>query len=395
MNSQVEVKKERQYFIDWLRIGLIISVFFFHVGMIFRPENWHVNSNESFEFLDPIMWWLHLWRMPLLFLVSGVGTFYAIGHRTTWQYIKERFKRLYIPFTVGFFTLVPLMVYVERIDDYSSFLNFIPHMFDGGPYPVGNISWHHLWFILYLFIISLLISPFLNYTKSGHYNMIRAKLIALTAKRMGLNWLLPVIIISQLILRQYFPKSTHALYNDWAHFTYYLLFFLSGFILFTSPKVINALANDRRLYLFQTVIFTALLFLLPLIFGEPSIVQDYTRGITEMIISLSCGLTVIGYFKIYFNSDNKYRILLNEAIYPFYLLHQPMLIFVGYFVLTWNISYGLQALFITVLSLVFIMISYVIIKRYNVLRIVFGMKNKPKRALSKDIKVRKSLAFDK
>ncbi|MCG8492200.1 MAG: acyltransferase family protein, partial [Sneathiellales bacterium] len=226
MNSQKSIKKDRKYFIDWLRIALIISVFFFHVGMIFRPEQWHVNSTETFAFLDPFMWWLHLWRMPLLFLVSGVGTFYAIGHRTTWQYVKERFRRLYIPFTVGFFTLVPLMVFVERIDQYGTLWNFIPHMFDGGPYPAGNISWHHLWFILYLLLISMLIAPFLNYTKSGHYNMIRGKLIKFVSKKMGLNWFLPVLILSQIVLRQYFPNSTHALVNDWAYFVYYLLFFL-------------------------------------------------------------------------------------------------------------------------------------------------------------------------
>ena len=287
------------------------------------------------------------------------------------------------------------MVYVERIDHYSSLLNFIPHMFDGGPYPVGNISWHHLWFILYLLIISLLISPFLNYTKSGHYNMVRAKLIVITTKRMGLNWLLPVLIISQVILRQYFPRSTHALYNDWAYFTYYLLFFLSGFMLFTSPKVINALTNNRRLYLSQTIIFTILLFSMPSIFGEPSVVQDYARGITEMIIALSCGLTAIGYCKAYFNRDNRYRKQLNEAIYPFYLLHQPALIFVGYFVLKWDISYGMQAILITVISLLFIIVFYVLIKRYNILRLVFGMKMKPKKDKTIVSKMSKSLAFDK
>lgn len=395
MNTQIKSKNERKYFIDWLRIGLIISVFFFHVGMIFRPEQWHVNSAESFEFLDPIMWWLHLWRMPLLFLVSGVGTYYAIGHRTSWQYVKERFRRLYIPFTFGFFTLVPLMVYVERIENYGSFLEYIPHMFDGGPYPVGNISWHHLWFILYLFIISLLIAPVLNYTKSGHYNMVRGKLINIISRKMGLNWILPIIILSQLVLRQYFPNSTHALYNDWAYFTYYLLFFVSGFMLFTSDKIIITLANDRKLYLYQTIVFTILLFSLPTIFGESSIVQNYSRGITEMVISLSCGLTAIGYFKRYFNKDHKSRKVLNEAIYPFYLLHQPALIFVGYVVLQWDTSYGMQAVLITVLSLVFILTTYYIIKKFNFLRVVFGMKPKPKTKVLKQSQVNESVVFDK
>ncbi len=396
MNRQLKTTKQRQYFIDWLRIGLIISVFFFHVGMIFRPEQWHVNSDKTFEFLDPIMWWLHLWRMPLLFLVSGVGTYYAIGHRTSWQYLKERFTRLYIPFTVGFFTLVPLMVYVERIDVYGSFLDYIPHMFDGGPYPVGNISWHHLWFILYLFIISLLITPFLSYTKSRHYNMIRGKLIALVSKKGGLNWLLLIIILSQLILRQYFPKSTHALYNDWAYFTYYLLFFISGFMLFTSGKVIKTLANSRRLYLYQTIIATIILFSLPLIFGQSSVGQDYFRDITEMIISLSCSLTAIGYFKRYFNKDHKFRKIINEAIYPFYLLHQPALIFVGYFVLKWQISYLSQAVLIIVFSLMSIIITYwFVIRKFNILRISFGLKLKRKDKMLKANNDMKSLAFDK
>ena len=380
---RTKTKKERQYFIDWLRIGLIISVFFFHVGMIFRPEKWHVNSIESFPFLDPIMWWLHLWRMPLLFLVSGVGTYYAIGHRTSWQYVKERFTRLYIPFAVGFFTLVPLMVYVERIEDYTSFWNYIPHMFDGGPYPVGNISWHHLWFILYLLIISLFIAPFLSYTKTEKYKKLRVKLITITSRPMGLNWLLPIILISQFILRQYFPKSTHALYNDWAYFTYYLLFFLIGFMLMTSNRVIQALSSQRRMYLYQTIAFSILLFALPHIFGQSSMAQDYTRGITEIIISLSCGLTAIGYFKRYFNRDHKYRKVMNEAIYPFYLLHQPMLIFVGYFILKWEISFGMQALLITLISLILIIACYaLIIIRFNVLRISFGMKVKESKKMS-------------
>lgn len=284
MNAQKPPKKERKYFIDWLRIGLIISVFFFHVGMIFRPEQWHVNSAESFPFLDPIMYWLHLWRMPLLFLVSGVGTFYAIGHRTTWQYVKERLKRLYIPFTVGFFTLVPLMVYIERIDQYGSLWNFIPHMFDGGPYPQGNISWHHLWFILYLLLISLLIAPFLNYTKSGHYNMIRGKLINITSKKLGLNWLLPLIILSQVVLRQYFPDSTHALVNDWAYFVYYLLFFLSGFMFFTSNKVIEALALQRRLYLAQTLIST-LVFFIVIYANDHTIFGPYLYLVTSITVA--------------------------------------------------------------------------------------------------------------
>ncbi len=375
--EQRTIGKERKYFIDWLRIGLIISVFFFHVGMIFRPEQWHVNSAESFEFLDPIMWWLHLWRMPLLFLVSGVGTYYALGHRSIGQYLKERFTRLFIPFAIGFFTLVPLMVYIERIHLYASFWDYIPHMFEGGPYPEGNISWHHLWFILYLFIISMYISPFLSYARSSRYKLIRGKLIGILSKRMGFNWLLPLLLLSQLVLRQYFPYSTHALYNDWAYFSFYLLFFLFGFVVFSSEKAVAALARDRRWYLAQTILLSILLFSLPVILGQPSTFLDYCRAITEITLSLSCGFTAIGYFKNYFNRDHRYRKVLNEAIYPFYLLHQPALIVVGHVVLQWRVSYAAKAALIIVLSLLLIWLAYwLLIRRIALLRVAFGMKRK-------------------
>ncbi len=377
MKASALNSKERKYFIDWLRIGLIISVFLFHVGMIFRPEHWHVNSTESFAFLDPIMWWLHLWRMPLLFLVSGVGTYYALGFRTSWQYVKERITRLYIPLSFGFFTLVPVMIYYERIDLYTSLLDYYPHMFDGGPYPQGNISWHHLWFIVYLLVISLLISPFIRYTKSGHYNMVRAKLITLTSGKMKMNWVLPVLILSQWILRHYYPYSTHALFDDWAYFCYYLIYFLIGFVLITSKKIIESLQRDRRLYAIQTAFFTLLLFTLPKLITQPSEILSFIMSVIEIIIALSCGYTVLGYFRTYCNKDHKSRKLLNEAIYPFYLLHQPALIVIGYYVLKWDISYGMQAFLITVLSLIAsIGLYWFVIKRWRILRLLFGLKVK-------------------
>ena len=395
MNNQSQVKKERKYFVDWLRIGLIISVFFYHVGMIFRPEMWHVNSAESFPFLEPIMRWLALWRMPLLFLVSGIGTYYALGFRTTKQYVIERIKRLYIPLAVGFFTLVPLMVYVERIDQYGSFWQYLPHMFDGGPYPKGNISWHHLWFIVYLLVISLMISPFIQYSRSEGFNKLRNKLVSICSKKLGLNWLLILLIGSQWLLRPYFPDHTHALFNDWAYFTYYTLYFVIGFVLFTSDDLILALSRQRRLYLIQTILFTVLLFNVRNIFsGE--LVLDYAYGIVGICMAWSCGMAALGYCREYFNKEHKLRKIMNEAIYPFYLLHQPALIFVGYFVLEWNMSYAMKAVAITLLSLIAIILVYwLIIRPINVLRIAFGMRKLEKSTSKTKVQVGQVLSFDK
>ena len=393
MNSQIKSKNERQYFIDWLRIALIISVYFYHIGMVFNSWGWHVKSKEPLTFIEPLMAWLHLWRMPLLFLVSGVGTYYALGFRSSKHYLKERFNRLFIPLFIGIFTLVPIQVYIEKIDSYSSLGNYYLHMFDG-IYPIGNFSWHHLWFLVYLFLISLIISPFLNYLRSNTFKNTKNWIIQKTATKLGLNWVLLILIFSQWFLRQYFPESTHALFNDWAYFTYYLIFFLCGFILFTSDKVINAVANQRRLYLLQTLVFTIIMFSF-WVFEIKIIGQDLIYGITEIIIAWSCGLAAIGYFKVYFNKDNKYRKHLNVAIYPFYLLHQPIIVVVAYVVLQWQLPTFVNIGLITLLSLLCVILLYWIISRFNVLRVAFGMKRNNKDEISKVTYVETILVYDK
>ena len=125
MTTYSNQNQERQYYIDWLRVLLILSVFLFHIGMIFNTWGWHVKNDVQYGgILKSSMTFLHYWRMPLLFLLSGAGTYFALGKRSSGQYLGERFKRLVIPLLVGVFTLVPVQVYIEKSSQYSSLLNF-------------------------------------------------------------------------------------------------------------------------------------------------------------------------------------------------------------------------------------------------------------------------------
>jgi glucan biosynthesis protein C len=92
MKTLTAQKSERQYFIDWLRIFLIFSVYLFHIGMFFNTWDWHVKNPTGYDgLLTKLMLFLHEWRMPLLFLISGAGTYYALGKRTPGRYLGERF----------------------------------------------------------------------------------------------------------------------------------------------------------------------------------------------------------------------------------------------------------------------------------------------------------------
>src|ERR1044071_611226 len=136
-----------------------------------------------------------------------------------------------IPLVFGMFVIVPPQIYYEHIKDYNSYGDFYKTVFNFVPYPKGSFSWHHLWFICYLFFYSLLALPFLVFLRSERSEAFRKKVSAVLSTPAGIL-LVPavLILITQVILRPYFPDETHALIDDWAYFTFYFLFFLFGML---------------------------------------------------------------------------------------------------------------------------------------------------------------------
>jgi peptidoglycan/LPS O-acetylase OafA/YrhL len=338
---------------------------------------WHVKNETQYKgALWYIMVFASYWRMPLLFLISGAGTFFALGKRSTGQYLGERFKRLFIPLLAGIFILVPLQVYIEKSTQYDSLLDFYPHMFEG-IYPAGNFSWHHLWFIAYLFVISLFISPFIKRFRSNGFKRFSLKLEKFVAIPLSLNIILIPLYFSQVLLRPYFPENTHALVNDWAAMAYYIIFFLSGIVLLSNPRISDYIRDQRHWYLAEAVLATVVMF------GVTEIIQDDSiRGtvwrISSHILAWSCGLAAIGFAKKYLNRDSRFRQLANEAIYPFYLLHQPVIVVVGYYVVRWDISVWPKVLIITLASFIITVVLYwYFVRMMNFTRVIFGMKPLP------------------
>jgi peptidoglycan/LPS O-acetylase OafA/YrhL len=374
MKASSHIKTERQYFIDWLRILLILSVFLFHIGMFFNTWNWHVKNPTQYNgLLIRTMIFLSEWRMPLLFLISGAGTYYALGKRSPGRYLGERFKRLFIPLLIGIFILVPVQVYLEKADQYSSLLTFYPHMFEG-IYPEGNFSWHHLWFIAYLFIISLFISPFLKLFRGKGFNRFSERLARFADRPLALNVVAILIIGSELLLRPYFPDNTHALVDDWAAMSFYVIFFLSGFVLLSNKNIIESIRKQRNLYLVEAVVATVMMFSSPQLF-EKGPALDLAWGLSAIFLAWSCGLAAIGYARQYLNRDSKFRKLANEAIYPFYLLHQPVILIIGFFLIKVQMPDVLRLLILTTSSFVISCLLYwYLVRPYNLSRVIFGMK---------------------
>ncbi|MBN1568975.1 MAG: acyltransferase family protein [Acidobacteria bacterium] len=366
---------ERRYDIDTLRIFLILSVFLFHIGIFFSDLGWYINNPEKLSWLDPILVYLHQWRMPLLFLVSGAGTYFALGHKSIFHFMGERSRRLLIPLVFGVFVIVPPQIYIEKKAEYDSFLNFIPHLFEG-VYPQGNFGWHHLWFVLYLFVCATAAIPVILMLRSRIGNGIYRLLERLSSIEGSFLLLAVPLFLSQILLLRHFPQETHALIDDWAYVSYSYLFFLYGYVLLSKSVLVENLIKQRRIYAGYALSLSFFFFLC-----WYSGIEPYIHNSIELFLSclstLSMALAFVGYAAKYLNRDYGWRQYLNEAIYPFYILHQTAIIIFAYLLVNSRLAIGMKASILALGSFTACVVVFVLfIRPFNFTRLLFGMHRK-------------------
>lgn len=383
-------KPARRYDLDFLRVAAIILLLYYHTGMMYVSWGWHIQYKSGSKILEHIMVFLHQWRMPLLFLISGAGTYFALSFRTSGQYMKERFQRLFIPLFFGIFLIIPPQIYIERIfrGQFSgSYLDFYPSVFEFVPYPMGgSFSWHHLWFVLYLFLYSLLALPLFLYLRRESGKKLVGRLADFSRRKGAiLLWILP-LLMSQVLLKPFFPDESHALIDDWAYFTFNLIIFVYGYVLASEPRFWESLAKQRRFLLYAALGAIACLYLW---YDRPADLLPkhqlfpgfYTWWLITLFVTWFSIAATLAYGYRYLNFKNKLIKAANEGVYPFYILHQTVIIIIGYGALQSNL--GIYDGFLVVSTLSFaicVALYWFVIKRFWVLRFLFGLKvkeNKP------------------
>jgi glucans biosynthesis protein C len=371
----------RRYDLDWLRVLAILLLLFFHTAMIFVAEwDWHIKNAETSNLLLEFNFFLSRWRMALLFLISGIGTSYALGFRTGNEYLRERAKRLLVPLVFGILVIVPPQIYMERLvqgQEYSSYLAFYPSVFEGRPYPAGSTSWHHLWFVAYLLIYSVVLLPVFLWMRTGPGRRAATSLEQLLGRTSIYALGAPLAVVLAALWVKY-PGPQNVV-QDWAFLLYYLIIFAYGFMLSRAETLWRQIEDRRRASLTFAVL--AILGINHLRWNGLSPEVGYSSAFLLYMAALAFNawfwvLAILGYAKRYLNFRNRFLDYANEGIYPFYILHQTVIVIVGFYVVQVQESVLAKFVFTSLVSLALTVAIYdLFVKPYRVTRFLFGMKS--------------------
>ncbi len=380
LNKSKATGSTRRHDLDWLRVFAILLLVLYHVGMFFVPWDFHFKNAELSESLKIPMYLLSSWRMPLLFFISGLGTMYALRKRSTSGYVRERAKRLLLPLAFGIFVIVPPQIYAERLSNgvqFDSYFHFWATVFQGVPYPQGSTSWHHLWFVAYLFVFSLIAIPFFLFLRSQKGQGFLKKMDHFF-KQPGTIYLLALpVAFSHVLLQKHWPGFQNFV-QDWANFTFYFLLFCFGYFVGLAKKTWASLAGQRKVSLILALVALILL-VIDLFVAEERLFNYTTYWSVKAFATWFSVLALLGYGQRYLNFSNPFLKYANEGIYPFYILHQTVQLVVGYHVIQWEMNLWLKFALLVVATVGGSVFIYeFLIRRWNPMRLLFGLRARPK-----------------
>jgi len=357
----------RYEFLDWLRVLAILLLLFFHTGMLFVGWGWHITNAETIPALEFPMDLAHRLRMPLLFVIAGAGMWFALKRRTGKAFITERTGRLLVPAIIGMFLIVPPQVFLERVAHgqwSGGYLDFIwQRVFQFQPYPAGDFSWHHLWFIIYLYVYVLLLVPLLLWWRRARPELRPGVWMYALALPLGIN---------EALLKPLFPES-HNLIHDWYIFIHYLLLTIYGFVLASMPGAWDWFAKHRRwsLALGITVLSGGLALI------EAGVIHRDTAAdsVFANIFTWTWLLVFLGYGRQHLSFSNRLLTWARDAGYPVYILHQTVIIMIAFKVI--QQPWGAWTKYWVVLGatlLTCVLLYEYVLRRFLVTRVAFGIK---------------------
>jgi len=348
----------RKHYLDNLRTIMILLLFPVHTFMIWNNygTKFYVWAGEN-KLLSSLIIIVNPWIMALLFVIAGMCARYSLEKRSVKEFLKERFSKLIIPFVSGILLLVPIQTLYARkfffgyngniLNNYEYFFTHFTDLSGND----GCFTPGHLWFILFLFIISLLALLIIRYIP---YEKVSAKLEKVNIIGI-ISLFVPIWLMAYI--------GAFGVYSLGRYFTLYLL----GYYMFTNEKITDKIVKNKKLILGLFCLFQLTLVIA---YYNFSYYGDIVVNFVGWLGTLSC--IIIG--KLYLNKESKITNYFKKASFPIYILHLPVLVIIGYYSLIMIDNIVSQICIITFGSFIVTILVYEIIKKIPILKKMIGVR---------------------
>lgn len=354
---------ERRYYIDNLRWLLILLLFPFHAAQIWSGGEysgfyiWSHTNTALYVFSTAV----YPWYMTSLFAIAGISCKYALQKRTNIQFVIERTKKLLIPFFFGLLVLVPVMTYIAEIffngytgnylQQYGLFFTKVTDLtgYHGGFTPA------HLWFLLYLFVISL------------------AALLIIFLQKKCLPKFQVCNVPYYFMIFMFVPEwlCQYVLNIGGKSLGQFMILYLFGYYILSEENILQKIKKYQFVSLTLCVVSGG-------IYTYLYCFENF-RGIWITGLYIFYGwmgiMTLLGIGQSKLNFHNRLSDYLSRASFSIYILHMPILVVVGFFVLKLPFCVAVQFSLIVLISSIATFLMYEFVNEFTVLRLFLGINN--------------------
>ncbi len=380
MTARMDVQSNhltRRYDLDWLRVLVFGVLIFYHIGMLY-VANWgfHYKSQYLSQPLEGVMLLVNQWRMPLLWVISGISIRFVLQKVSAFRFVTARSLRLLLPLLFGILVVVPPQLYVEMTGKGElsiSYWQFYQLFFDldhpaFAKYQDGivpHIDVNHLWYLRELWtfsLITLCVSPLLN-------SRFVQSCVDWLANKTGVLGLYLLPLIPLIIVSIALPDDKSA-----TGFT----FLLYGYLIGWNIGLWENIKKYRKVFLLIAITsYVAILFAYFIVWLNPIFKAMWWAewlGLVALFNAWSGVLALLGFAAVYLNKPSAKLRYLNDAVLPYYILHQTFIVVLAFLLSPMQLGPIFEPLIIIVATFTGCIVSYEIIRRVTLLRPLFGLK---------------------
>lgn len=383
--SPEPAKAPRRHDLDWIRVGAFGLLIFYHVGMFYVPWDWHVKSPHPVEWLEPVMMLTNPWRLTLLFLVSGAATRFMAEKMSVAALTGLRIGRLLPPLIFAMFVIVPPQSYFQIMEAapgaVGGYLDF------WGKYATGSghwcrgddclvtPTWNHMWFVAYLIFYTLVLTALMATAP----RLLKAAGDALERLPVWALLLAPIVFLAliRITMLSAFPE-THALFNDWYNHALSFSAFLFGFLMAPSERLRQAFITLRWPALALAVLGYAGWASYAWIWrADGAVPPEALRLAMRAVYAVDqwgAIAAVLGFGARHLTRGGPVLTWLTLAVFPFYIVHQTIIVVAGHFLARLGLWQPLEAAILIATTVAGCLLTYVIVSRIGFLRPLFGLK---------------------